>query len=186
MLGALGYRTDSGARRAFGRKIWLGLIGGVPLTNDFRPASPDSPAYTGESRRFADFRSVAGLMAEVEFARNVSVEVNGLYRRLHFENAPEVVVTWQIPVLAKYTWNLTPVRPFLEAGPSFRAAGNLNYTNPSRVGLTVGTGGEMCWRWLRITPTLRYTRWAEDSLARYASQNMTKRDQVELLFGFSF
>ena len=98
VLGGIGYRTTDQTRRPLGRKVWLGILAGVPLTNDFPPISPDSPVYTGEAGRFADVRSAAGLMAEVEVARNVSVEVNGLYRRLHFNNAPEVVVTWQIPV----------------------------------------------------------------------------------------
>jgi hypothetical protein len=161
-------------------------MAGIPLTNDFPPESPDSPEYSGEAKRTADFRSVAGLMAEVELTRNLSIEANGLYRRLHFENAPEVVVTWQIPVLAKYTFSLKPLRPFVAAGPSFRAAGNLNYTNPSHIGLTAGAGIDARWRLLKISPTVRYTRWAEDGSTPYASQNLTKRDQVELLFGFSF
>ncbi|MBC7928721.1 MAG: hypothetical protein H7039_24010 [Bryobacteraceae bacterium] len=186
VLGGIGYRTDAGTRRAFGRKVWLGFVAGVPLTNDFPPTSSDLPTYTGEATRFADFRSVAGLMAEVEITQRLSIEVNGVYRRLHFENAPEVVVTWQFPVLAKYTFNHAPTRPFVVGGLSFRTAGNLNYTNPANIGYTAGSGVEARWRWLRITPTLRYTRWAEDNRALYASQNFPKRDQVELLFGFSF
>lgn len=186
VLAGIGYRTADETRRPLGRKVWLGIVAGVPLTNDFPPASQDFPAYTGEARRVADFRSAAGLMAEVEIARNVSMEVNGLYRRLHFENAPEVVVTWQIPVLAKYTFGYKPVRPFIEAGPSFRTTGNLNNTDPAHVGGTAGIGVDARWRRLRITPTVRYTRWAEDNPALVASQNFSKRDQVELLFGLSF
>ncbi len=186
VLGGIGYRTDAGTRKAFGRKVWLGLVAGVPLTNDFPPGLPGSPTYTGEARRFANFRSAAGLIAEVEVTRRLSIEVNGLYRRLHFENAPEVVVTWQFPVLAKYTFENAPLRPFVAVGPSFRATGNLNYTNPAHIGLTTGAGWEARWSRLRVTPTLRYTRWAEDNSAPYASQNFTKRDQLELLFGFSF
>ena len=186
VLGGIGYRTDAAARRPFGRKVWLGLIAGVPLTNDFLPSAPDSLPYTGESKRFANFRSVAGLMSEMELTHRLSLEVNGLYRRLHFENAPEVVVTWQIPVLAKFAFGDGPLRPFVEAGPSFRLTGNLNTADPGHYGITAGAGAEARWRRLRLTPTVRYTRWAEDNRAIYESQDFTKRDQIELLVGFSF
>lgn len=186
VLGGIGYRTDSGTRHAYGRKVWLGLIAGVPITNDFPPVSPGMPMYTGESKRVADFRSVAGVMAEVELTRNVSVAVNGLYRRLHFDNRPEVVVTWQLPILAKFTFGNGPLRPFVEGGPSFRITGNLNNTDPGHYGLTAAIGAETRWRWLRLTPTVRYTRWSGDNSAGVEPQAFTKRDQVELLFGFSF
>lgn len=186
ILGGIGYRTDAAARTPFGRKIWLGLMVGTPLTNDFPLESPDAPAYTGEVRRAADFRSVAGLMAEVEIGRGASIEVNGLYRRLHFESGPEVVVTWQIPVLLKQTFGGGPLRPFVQGGPSFRLAGNLNNTDPARYGVTAGVGLEGRWRRLRLTPSLRYTRWAEDNRAFIVPQALTKRDQIELLAGFSF
>lgn len=185
LLAAFGYRTDNDLPRLRGRKVWFGVIAGVPLTNDF-PPSRGGPTYSGEAKRVADFRSAAGLMTELTISRDLSVEVNGLYRRLHFENAPEVVVTWEIPVLAKYTFAQAPLRPFLEAGPSFRVTGNLNYTDPAHFGTSAGAGMEARWRRLRITPTLRYTRWAKDGQVRAASQTFTKRDQVELLFGFSF
>ncbi len=63
VFGGIGYRTDATTRRSFGRKIWIGLMAGVPLTNDFPPLSRNSQPYRGEARRVADFRSTAGLMA---------------------------------------------------------------------------------------------------------------------------
>jgi hypothetical protein len=186
VLGGIGYRTDSGTRRPFGRKVWLGLVAGVPVTNDFPPESTDTPEYTGVPRRTADFRSVAGLLAEVEVTSNLSLELNGLYRRLHFETGPEVVVTWQIPVLAKYNFGRRPLRPFVEAGPSFRLTGNLNNADPGHYGITGGAGAEARFRRLRVTPALRYTRWTADQRAFVSPQAFTKRNQVELLAGISF
>lgn len=186
VLGGIGYRTNAAARQPFGRKVWLGLIAGVPITNDFHQPSPDSPPYTGAAMRFADFRSTAGLLGEVELTNRLSLEVNALYRRLHFETGPEVVVTWQIPVLAKYGFGDGRVRPFVEVGPSFRLTGNLNNADPGHYGITAGTGAEARWRRLRFSPTLRYTRWTEDKWANVDPQAFTRRDQVELLVGFSF
>ncbi len=185
-LVGLSYATGAGQRSINGRKIWLGLIAGVPLTNDFPPIAPNSPPYTGENRRRLDFRFAAGLLAEFSLPRNFSLEVNGLYRRLHFEKRPEVVLTWEIPVLAKYRFSQRRAKPFIEAGPSFRLAGNLNNTNPSHFGMTAGAGVEAhAGRW-RFTPTLRYTRWMADGPSDVFTRPVTKVDQVELLVGFSF
>ena len=74
--------------------------------------------------------------------------------------APNTVVTWQFPVLVKYKFPLGRLSPFLEGGPSFRSAGNLNRSDPSHVGVSAGVGVEAQWRRLRIAPRVRYTRWA--------------------------
>jgi hypothetical protein len=94
--------------------------------------------------------------------------------------APATVITWQFPVLARYKFSLDRLRPFLEGGPSFRTAGNVNSSNPSHFGVSAGVGVETQWRTLRIVPRVRYTRWAEDP--SYALQ--TRADQLEFLVGF--
>jgi hypothetical protein len=95
--------------------------------------------------------------------------------------SPSPVVTWEFPVLAKYRFSLAIMSPFIEAGPSFRASGNLNGTSPSKGGLTVGVGVEkQVWR-MRITPQVRYTRWTRDT----GGDPVTKPDQIEFLVGFS-
>jgi hypothetical protein len=123
------------------------------------------------------------------------VEVDGMYRKLHYTTAsilmngslagvsPSPVITWEFPVLAKYRFELWKVKPLFELGPSFRTAGNLNGTNPSHVGFTSGIGIGMDVRKLKIEPVLRYTRWAEDGVSVY--QAKSKPDQLELLVGFS-
>ena len=75
------------------------------------------------------------------------------------------VVTFEFPVLAKYKFTLGRVRPFLEGGPSFRTAGNLNSADPSHFGVNAGVGLETQWRSIRIAPKVRYTRWADDGPA---------------------
>lgn len=189
LLVGFSYPTTSVSREMHGHKLWLGLIAGIPLTSDFAErkiyTGPGTPM--GSVTRNFDVRAVAGLLGELELSDRLALEVNGLYRRLHFDDGPEVVVTWQIPVLAKYKFSVGKLKPFLEAGPSFRLAGNLHATNPSHYGITSGIGLESQWRRLKISPVVRYTRWAKDSPSSFPLvQEFLKQDQVELLFGFSF
>jgi hypothetical protein len=186
LLIGLRYATNEHERRAFGNKAWFGVVAGVPLTHDFPRVSNDIPEYTGVSTRFADFRSVAGLLAEIGITDKLSLEVNGLYRRLHLDTGPDVVVTWEIPVLAKYKFSYSKVKPFVELGPSFRPTGNLN-AYPSHYGISSGAGFEVDGGRVRFTPTLRYTRWAADNRPFGSPQQpFTKLDQVEFLVGISF
>lgn len=76
--------------------------------------------------------------------------------------SPFRVETFEFPVLAKYRFGVGKLRLFAEAGPSFRAAGNLNFY-PSHYGASAGVGVEMPWRRLNIALALRYTRWAPDT-----------------------
>jgi len=98
------------------------------------------------------------------------------------------VLTWEVPVLAKY-WVSLPrfshpmVKPFIEAGPSFRTAYNLNGALPSSHGFAAGAGAEVhAWK-LRIAPQVRYVRWAQDD-SRVVPR--TVPDQAQLLVGISF
>jgi hypothetical protein len=86
-------------------------------------------------------------------------------------------------VLAKYQFQGRKMNPFVEVGPSFRTAGNLNTSDPSHHGLTAGTGFETNWRSLKIAPTVRYTLWAGDRHQSSAAQ--TAPDQLEILVKFS-
>jgi hypothetical protein len=140
---------------------------------------------------------VAGLALEVEWNRQWSIEVNGLYRpfradlvsgdpRFGESRFEFTVLTWQFPVLGKYRFRAdSNVRPLLEAGPSFRLSGNLNGYNPSRYGFTTGGGIEMDYKALRIAPVLRYTRWTPDLRQSFMSAD-TARNQVEFLVSLTF
>ena len=128
-------------------------------------------------------------MFELLFRWRFSLEADALYRELHVAAAsvgpngsldgasPFSVETFEFPVLAKYRFGGGRVKPFLEAGPSFRATGNLNFF-PSHDGASAGFGFETYWRSFKIAPVMRYTRWAQDeTLSRPVSQ----LNQVELL-----
>jgi hypothetical protein len=160
-------------------------MGGAPLTRGFLQNNVD------EQQGYA-----VGLQVEYEFRERLSLGFSGLYRPLRgfsvstfqgstFRNE-FTVLTWEFPVLATYAfWNSPVWRPFIEGGASFRATGNLNAYNPSHYGATTGFGVETVARGVKIAPRLRYSRWANDSLAfRWMSQ--TRRDEVQLLVGVSF
>lgn len=85
-------------------------------------------------------------------------------------------------MLAKYRFNWRSWRSFLEAGPTFRTAGNLNGSYPSHYGVAAGAGAEISLGRFRIAPQVRYIRWAEDQTFGAAR---TRPDQVELLTSFS-
>jgi hypothetical protein len=190
-LTSIAYQTDPDSRRVAGRKLSIGVVAGLPLTHGFRP-------YSDGSSETESFRYMAGLSVEVNLAHNLSIEADGMYRPLNGKSDPTYgqehfsVLTWQIPVMAKYRWT-RPVRtPFIEAGPSFRLAGNLNGYNPSHYGITAGAGVEMRTHGIRLSPALRYTRWAADASpywyppAYHYDYPRTNPNSMELVFGFSF
>jgi hypothetical protein len=187
-LTSLGYHTESGSRRVAGRKLYFGVVAGFPLIRGFQRNSFE----IGEIERR---RYLAGLSTEIDLVGKLSLEVNGIYRPLNGKSDPIYgqahfsVLTWQIPVLAKYRWTRPGWIPFAEAGPSFRLAGNLNGYHPSHYGITAGVGVEHRTRGVRLSPVLRYTRWAADAAPFRNYQwdySRTNPNSVELIFGISF
>ena len=67
------------------------------------------------------------LYHEWEFTQ-ATVEPNGTPNSV----SPAPVVTWELPILAKYRFSSPLVKPFIGAGPKFRSAGSLNDTSPSK------------------------------------------------------
>ena len=182
------------APAVFAQNLSLGISAGAGLTGDFpHEFFPGSSVFPGITDYSTPKRYIVGAMLELGLPSHFSVEVDALYRPLGYTFAgvepngtlnsvsPATVVTWEFPVLAKYRLSIGGVRPFLEAGPSFRATGNLNSANPSHDGITAGLGVGMRVRGVNIAPVLRYTRWASD----YPHSYHSVMDQVELLVGFS-
>jgi hypothetical protein len=176
----------------FGQNLSLGVIGGASPTEDFQNerAGGDFPFINYSTPK----RYIIGATLEYRFTSQFSVEVDGLYHPLRYTFAgiepdgslnsvsPASVITWEFPVLAKYRFGFSGLHPFVEAGPSFRTAGNLNSANPTHYGFTGGVGMETHWRGLNIAPVIRYTRWAPQG-----NDGAVKAvpDQLELLVGFS-
>jgi hypothetical protein len=185
------------AGAAFGQRLSLGIIGGGSLTESFQTRDvPTGSASLPFNRYYASSRDwILGPTMELHLLSNVGIEVDGLYRKLHFTMAgvfpdgsltsvsPAPVVTWQFPVLAKYRFRRRNLNPIVEVGPSFRTTGNLNGTNPSHYGFTAGFGAEIHLQRFTIAPVVRYTRWATDDVS--SLRPSTNPNQVELLVGCS-
>jgi hypothetical protein len=190
---------------ASAQKMSAGIVVGRSLTAGFHdstsfsflpPQQPGAPAREFGTRFWSPSRDyVVGGTLEVRFNPRWSLQANGLFRQLngkvaHFwrdeaspvDGAPNPVVTWQFPVLAKYRFLGRKINPFVAAGPSFRTSGNLNANNPSPYGITADVGFEATWQGLEIAPAVRLTRWAADNRP---GGSQTRRDQVEVLVGFS-
>ena len=94
-----------------------------------------------------------------------------------------VVLTWQVPVLAKYRWEREGWTPFTEAGPSLRFSGNKNGYRPSYFGLTAGAGLERRVGVTRLAPRVRYTWWAPGGRR---GRPVTERNALEAIVALSF
>lgn len=189
---------------AVGQRLSVGVAGGASVTSDFQtemsslsvPAvgpAGSVPVYTHTYSPAKDY--IVGATFEIGLPSHFSVEADGLYRPMNFVSftssvpiggsAPSnTVVTWEFPLLAKYRVQFTPLKPFVEIGPSFRTSGNLNDTSPSDRGATAGAGVEMRLRRFGVSPTVRYTRWAADKVSR-PYQPRTDQNQIEMLLGWS-
>ena len=182
----------------FAQRLSIGVLGGGSLTDSFPTVTvpldlpgANEPLGLRYYSREKDY--IIGAAIELRLRPNWSLEVDGLYRTLHFTTAavepggslnsvsPSPVVTWEFPVLAKYHFRWLNLGQFAELGPSFRTAGNLNGTNPSHAGLTAGLGVEIHAGKINIAPELRYTRWAPDNAVIGYNSNP---NQLELLLGF--
>jgi hypothetical protein len=185
-LTSIAWRSEDACWRIAGHRMDLGLLGGLGLTPEFQ--SPWEPIH--EKTRY-----VAGVSVELDLGHRLSLEIDGMYKPLRAgTNSTDrfSVLTWQFPVLAKRRWTRQRYTPFVEAGPSFRISGNLNGYNPSHYGATAGAGIEVRVGAVRMSPALRYTRWARDSYRYYVppgasyTYDGTRPNALELLFGLTF
>lgn len=189
----ISYATRMESWKVGSKHLGFGLIGGTPFTGGLRAARP--PDRIDEVQGY-----IGGLVFELEAYKRLSLEVNGLYRPFRADRvsvggpagqAPResrfefTIITWQFPLLAKYSFRpQSRISPFVEGGPSFRLSGNLNGSSPSTAGLTAGGGFQTKYRAMKISPVLRYTRWAKDSTPSLGF--LTRPTQVELLVSFTF
>jgi hypothetical protein len=186
------------AQPVVGHLFSIGVMGGGALTDAF--ASQTTMGVDTQGHTFSGSKDyVVGAALEVRLPLNFSVEFDALYRPLNLSISNTVIPlgtfttssthnSWEFPLLAKYRFHSPLIRPFLEAGPSFRhvqpvpGAGNLATT-----GFTAGGGVEFKFGPLRLDPEVRYTRWGSDSSAA-SGEFITGSNvnQAELLLGLSF
>ena len=190
--------------------ISVGVALGTPFTGGL--SNFTSSGIDTVTRTFSNSNEyLVGPMVDVRLPLNLGFEVDALYRPVNVTTDFQVVpnpsvrsshnyATWEFPVLGKYRLPFLPVvKPFVEAGPSFRAkSSNLSFL--SGKGFTIGAGLEVKILRLRIAPALRYTHWGSGSQGNAAilvsglsvtsvvtaSGNPSNQNQGEFLVGFSF
>ncbi len=194
--------TGGLALDASAQTVTFGLTAGGYANRDFyETIEPDPfPGFFPHVIQADSGGYLIGPAAEVHWSPRVSLRVEALFKPLRYHAsaswrdgvligfAPAPVITWQFPVLTRYKFPFGRASLFVEGGPSFRSAGNLNSSNPSHTGVSAGAGLETRWRRLRITPGVRYTRWAGDDIYPLAASHTAraKPDQLEFLAGFGY
>jgi len=179
-LTSVAWGTPSDPFHAEGHRLSLGALGGLSAIGEFYDPG------NGVKERIGYLAGASGLL---DLRQDLALEVDAIYKPLH--NSFYKVLTWDFPVLAKYHLAKLGPAPFVEAGPSFRSAGNLNGYNPSHFGVTAGGGVERRKGGLLLSTVLRYTRWVKDG-PPYSQgpgepdYSRTNANAVELIFGIGF
>jgi opacity protein-like surface antigen len=180
----------------------VGVRGGVPINDFFDSVQGQTSSFVNNTNRY-----VVGPSVSLNLPFGFSIQGDALYRRLGVEytrvgSGTAVSATshsWQFPILGKLTLLPGPIRPFVNAGPSFQRLSRIKelpttVTNPSSlnndtsVGFTFGGGVQLrLGKRVRIEPEFRYTRWGSDALANPFNTifNMN-RNQGDLLVGILF
>jgi hypothetical protein len=176
-----------------GPHFFAGVLVGTGLTDDIRTQSfSESTGVPNISEVTTPARGIiAGALVGMSLPRHFSVEINGLYHPLRSETlttyngmkgTPSLgsTATWELPVLAKYKFPDHFLKPFAEAGPSFRLPPGGQFSNH---GVTMGAGVEVQASLLKIAPEIRFTHWAPDPPP---GNSGTIPNQAELLIAFYF
>ncbi len=185
------------ASSAHAQRVSLGAVAGGYANKDFVSHYIPTPGFNPNIAVSDAGGFIFGPTIEIPVNRRFSFAVDEHYKTLHYKQsasfypdgsvgyAPATVVTWQFPLLARYRVPAGPASIFLEGGPSLRTAGNLNTTNPSHRGLSIGLGVERVWHRTAFAPSARYTRWAKD-LYPWSHDVQTRSDQLEFMIRFTW
>ena len=170
-----------------GQIFSVGVKAGLPFTDAFNSFTSGSYSSFSDTKNY-----IVGPMVELHLPLGLSAEADALYRPLSFKTQSASGATnttfssWEFPVLAKYRFPIPLVKPYVEAGPSFRTVGGLFGGNFSNSGFTAGAGVELRLRRFRIGPEIRYTHWGSDSSNAPNLGFSSNQNQGEFLVGFSF
>jgi hypothetical protein len=169
---------------ASAQPISAGLKLGVPL-NEVTKVSGDV--------RSLGRQAAWGAVVELNLPANLAIEVNALTRRTGFAGVVQALRTnsWEFPMLLKIRkGGLSPVKPYVGAGMTFRRLGDaLAVRYRSSTGLVFSGGLRINAIAIKVSPEIRYTRWNNEGLALelgrpgaiYGSKN-----QLEAMLGITF
>ncbi|MEO8100401.1 MAG: porin family protein [Acidobacteriota bacterium] len=194
-----------------GDVISIGVKGGIPITDAVDTARGNNAGYTTNTKRY-----LVGPTVEFHLPLRFSIEFDAIYKRLGYQYdatgpyvySKTVANTWEFPALVKFEILPGPVRPFVDAGVSFRnlsgvkqirqtisgvtfnrvelnSAAEFNKRND--VGGTAGFGVAFKLGPVRISPEVRYTRWGSETLRDPINALLrTNRNQGDFLIGLTF
>ena len=174
----------------------FGIKGGVPLTDSLANTAESSPGFTVNSYS-ASKNYVVGPMVELRLPFHLGIEADALYRPISVVESSNPVGlvpsfngsdgSWEFPIVAKYRFGFPIVKPYVEAGPSFRSQNAQPLNRLSSDGVAIGVGVDFHLLLLHIAPEMRYTRWGSDSTASTVTQFIrSNQNQVEFLVGLTF
>ena len=189
---------------AFSQPFTAGVKVGVPLTDFINTVQN---AGSSVPNRF-----MGGVTAELLLPFGLGVEVDALYRRLHYDytvGSPLSGITidrttanaWEFPLLLKYRFPSKVVRPYVDGGVAFDTLSGLTNTvtqtlapiigtpsalqNNTTKGFVLGAGLDVHAIVIHLSPEIRYTRWGSPhfNLSGVLSSN---QNQAEFLLGITF
>ena len=193
---------------AFAQPVSIGIRGGVPFTGAFSDVTMTSSGNEFVREFSGSNEYLIGAMVELHLPLGFSLEADALYHPLDLTQEinngtstarnSTTINSWEFPIIAKYHFLPLPLlKPYAEAGPSFRASGSAVSAYLSKAGFTIGAGVETKLRRLRLEPELRYIRWGSDANLTYGQTpsgspapvtNLaaSRLNQVQFLVGLAF
>jgi hypothetical protein len=196
---------------AFAQPFSAGIKAGVPLTDFVDAAGNGVFNYKSPTQRY-----IVGGVAELRLPFGLGVEVDALYRRLHYTGSGSLVGdlntiqtidggagNWEFPLLLKYRFPAPVVRPFVDAGVAWDtltgvketisslsatpiALTGSNFIKNTTMGFVVGAGVDIHAVFLHISPEIRFTRWNSAQIGDASGLLHSNLNQAEFLVGFTF
>lgn len=118
---------------AFSQPFSFGVKGGIPATDFVSAIDTGNIRFNTGTNRY-----IVGPTIELRLPFGFGIEVDALYRRLHYDAAAFAidVVTqarttadaWEFPILAKYRLPTKIVRPYIDGGVAFDTLAGLKQT----------------------------------------------------------
>lgn len=160
----------------------LGVKAGVPLTDAVHGVSDGTTSVFTDTSRW-----IVGPTAEVRLPFRLSFEVDALYRRQNYTLSGAnfaqgfAANDWQFPFLGKYSFGEGALRPFVDAGVTYRHVSS--GIDPNTAGFTLGGGVTLKALFIRLSPEIRYTRF---SGVNESGPIVRAQNQADFLVGFTF
>ena len=174
----------------------FGLRTGIPVNNLLTSTAPRFQVRT--------HRYTLGPTFELNLPHGLAFEADLLYKRLEYSYSPpgssiiqntSATVNasrWELPVLLKYKIGGQHFQPFLDLGGSFNRVVHIEGMNVVELrhrhtqGVVIGAELKRQFGPLRLTPEVRFTRWADRNFGVHDAPLRSNLTQAEFLIGFEF